>query len=41
MIIIAIVSGITIGWVLGNYLLDKWVNDGMDDIENKDNNENK
>lgn len=21
------------GWILGNYLLDKWINNGIDDID--------
>jgi F0F1-type ATP synthase assembly protein I len=36
MIIISIVSGITVGWILGNYLLDRWINNGIDDINEND-----
>ena len=32
MIIVVIVGGILIGYFIGAYLLDKWVNQGNDDI---------
>ena len=32
MIIVVIISGIGIGWMVGNYLLDRWINEGNDDI---------
>lgn len=35
MIIIAIVSGIFVGWAIGNYLLDRWINGGMEDINDE------
>jgi hypothetical protein len=35
MIIIAIVSGIFVGWAIGNFLLDRWVNNGMEDINDE------
>ena len=32
MIIVVIISEIGIGWMVGNYLLDRWINEGNDDI---------
>ena len=32
MIVVVIISAITIGWVVGNYLLDRWINQNRDDI---------
>lgn len=28
-----------IGWVLGNYLLDRWINNGIDDIDEENKND--
>ncbi len=39
MIIICIVLGMAIGWVLGNYLLDRWINNGIDDIDEENKND--
>lgn len=33
MIIICIVLGMATGWILGNYFLDKWINNVIDDID--------
>jgi len=35
MIVIAIVSGIFIGWGIGNFLLDRWINNGIEDINDE------
>ena len=32
MLIIVIVSGMIVGWGIGNYLLDKWINRGNDEV---------
>jgi|688.fasta_scaffold1569325_2 hypothetical protein len=39
MIIISIVAGIFVGWAIGNYFLDRWINNGIDDIDNPDSKE--
>jgi hypothetical protein len=39
MIVIVIVMGILIGWGVGNYFLDRWINDNHKDI-NKDGGKN-
>lgn len=36
MLISVIVGGIIIGWVIGNYLLDRWTKDGMEDSNRED-----
>jgi hypothetical protein len=36
MLIIVILSGFTIGWMIGNYLLDRWINKGMEDSNRED-----
>jgi len=36
MLIIVILSGVTIGWIIGNYLLDRWINKGMEDSNRED-----
>ena len=44
MIVVVIVSGIVIGWVVGNYLLDRYINENNKDInesQNEINRENK
>jgi hypothetical protein len=32
MIIVAITAGIVFGWLIGNRILDKWVNEGNDEV---------
>lgn len=34
MLIAAIVGGIFSGYFLGCYLFDKWINDGIDEVDN-------
>lgn len=36
MIIVVILGGILMGWFVGNLLLDKWLNDGMDESNNEE-----
>ncbi len=35
MIIIAVVSRIFVGWVIGNFFLDRWLNNGIEDINDE------
>lgn len=35
MIIIVIIGGILAGWVIGNPLIDKWVNRGIEEVEDE------
>jgi uncharacterized protein YneF (UPF0154 family) len=35
MIIIVITLGMVVGWLIGTYLLDKWINDGNDECNEK------
>ena len=35
MLIAAIVGGIFLGYFLGCYLFDRWVNDGLDEVDNE------
>ena len=37
MIIVVIISGIVIGWVVGNYILDKYINEGNAEINDTGN----
>jgi hypothetical protein len=39
MLIIVILSGVTIGWIIGNYLLDRWINKGLEDSNLEDDSE--
>ena len=32
MIIVVIVGGCLIGWVIGSWMLDRWINDNNEDI---------
>ncbi len=41
MIVVVIVSGIVIGWVVGNYLLDRYINENNKDINESQNEINK
>lgn len=34
MLVVVILTGILLGWVVGNLILDKWVNSNNDDINN-------
>jgi hypothetical protein len=34
MLVVVIVTGILFGWIVGNLILDKWVNDNSDDLNN-------
>ena len=36
MIIVVILGGILMGWFVGNLLIDKWLNDGMDESNNEE-----
>ncbi len=36
MLIIVIITGIITGWVVGNFILDKWVNEGNEDINEQE-----
>jgi hypothetical protein len=36
MIIVVILGGILMGWFVGNLLLDKWLNDGMNESNNEE-----
>jgi len=38
MLIFIIISGVLAGWFIGNFLLDRWINDGINevDVEKKD-----
>jgi uncharacterized membrane protein YwzB len=35
MLIVVIITGIVMGWVVGNFILDKWVNESNEDINNE------
>lgn len=39
MLIIVILSGVTICWIIGNYLLDRWINKGMENSNKEDDSE--
>ena len=30
----AIIGGMVLGYIVGNYLLDKWINESQDEIDN-------
>jgi hypothetical protein len=32
MIVVVITMGMVIGWIVGNYLLDRYINEGNEDI---------
>ncbi len=34
MIAVVIIMGIVLGWVVGNYILDRWVNENNEEINN-------
>lgn len=36
MIIVVILGGILMGWFVGNLLIDKWLNDGMNESNNEE-----
>jgi F0F1-type ATP synthase assembly protein I len=37
MIVVVIVSGILLGWGIGNYLLDRYINENNEDINESQN----
>ena len=32
-LVISIVGGIGLGWIIGNYLLDRWINESQEEID--------
>ena len=40
MLIVVIVSGILIGWIVGNWCVDRWINTNSEDINNSSTEEN-
>jgi hypothetical protein len=35
MLVFVIISGVLAGWFIGNFLLDRWINDGINEVDDE------